>query len=116
MDEVYLRALLEHATSEEPSMGQLVENSLYAGKRLARRRRIEAAIAAVVGIALIGFAIPAALGALSHRSEPSPGPGTLPSWQRVADRLRLDGHRSRTIRGIECRHCHSAHNDKILRQ
>lgn len=82
MDEVYLRALLEHATSEEPSMGQLVENSLYAGKRLARRRRIEAAIAAVVGIALIGFAVPAALGALGHNPSHHPAPATHPSRPR----------------------------------
>jgi hypothetical protein len=76
MDEVYLRALLEHATSEEPSMGQLVENSLHAGKRLARRRRIEGAIAAAVGIALAGIAIPAALGALSTGHHQHPGPAT----------------------------------------
>ena len=80
MDEIYLRALLEHATSEEPSMGQLVENSLHAGKRLARRRRIEGAIAAAVGVALVGIAIPAALGALSadHHSRSHPAPATHP--------------------------------------
>jgi hypothetical protein len=82
MDEVYLRALLEHATSEEPSMGQLVENSLHAGKRLARRRRIEAAIAAVVGIAVIGFAVPAALGALGHNPSHHAPPATHPSRPR----------------------------------
>ncbi len=99
MDEVYLRALLEHATSEEPSMGQLVENSLHAGKRLARRRRIEAAIAAAVGIALIGFAVPAALGALGHNPSHHPGPATLPAMA-AGNRLCLDHHPSGRIRGI----------------
>jgi hypothetical protein len=61
-------------------MGQLVENSLHAGKRLARRRRIEGAIAAAVGVALVGIAIPAALGALSadHHSRSHPAPATHP--------------------------------------
>jgi hypothetical protein len=72
MDEIGLRALLERAVEEEPPMGLLVSESLHAGKKLARRRRIEAAIAAVAAVALLAVVVPAALGALRPGSKPRP--------------------------------------------
>jgi hypothetical protein len=115
MDEVYLRALLEHATSEEPSMGQLVGDSLRAGKKLAKRRRIEAAIAAGVGIALVAIAVPAALGALAparhttgpatHRHGPPP-PAPVKTARGTAY---VWGQDQRTITAVSLR------TDKVLK-
>jgi len=66
-------------------MGLLVSESLHAGKKLARRRRIEAAIAAVAAVALLAVVVPAAFGALrpGSRSRPvagGPAPATAFVW------------------------------------
>jgi DNA-binding beta-propeller fold protein YncE len=73
MDEVGLRVLLERAVEEEPPMGQLVSHSLLAGRRLAKRRRVKATIAAAVAVALVSVAVPAAFAALR------PGAGQPPA-------------------------------------
>ena len=65
MDETSLRAQLELAVSAEPPIGHLVGNSLRAGRRLRRRRRVQAAGGAALAVALLAVALPAAHGALS---------------------------------------------------
>ena len=72
MDEIALRALLERAVEEEPPMGLLVSESLHAGKKLARRRRIEAAIGAVAAVALLAVVVSAAFAALRPGSRHRP--------------------------------------------
>jgi hypothetical protein len=73
MDEIGLRVLLERAVEEEPPMGQLVSHSLFAGRRLAKRRRVKATIAAAVAVAVVSVAVPAAFAALR------PGAGQPPA-------------------------------------
>ncbi|HXW45065.1 MAG TPA: hypothetical protein VEL03_09775 [Streptosporangiaceae bacterium] len=91
MDESRLRALLEHAATGEPVMGQLVSNSLRAGKRLARRRRLEAAAASVAGVALIALvpAVAGILGATAHRAPATTGrgPATAYVWSMIASEI-----------------------------
>jgi len=82
--------LLEHATSDEPPMGQLVDESLRAGRRLHRRRRTGAATASVAGVALIAAAATLAGTPRTpvHRQSAATGPSapTAYVWTAVGDR------------------------------
>jgi DNA-binding beta-propeller fold protein YncE len=79
MDETELRTLFQGAVSAGRPSPQLVGNSVRAGRRLRKRRRIEAAAASVSAVALISILAPLASGALSgHQPSPTfttkPGP------------------------------------------
>ncbi len=70
MDETSLRAMFEGAVAERPPTPRLVPDSVRAGVRLRKRRRIEAATGTVVAVALIAAVIPAAAGAFSRAAAP----------------------------------------------
>jgi len=70
MDETSLRAQLELAVSAEPPIGHLVGNSLRAGRRLRRRRRVLATVAAAVA-GIMAASIPAAYGSLAGHRPPA---------------------------------------------
>jgi hypothetical protein len=75
MDETSLRDQLERAFEAEPPLGQLVDNSLRAGRKLRQRRRALSAVAAVAAVGLIAAIVPAASFSLAvgrhHRQQPS---------------------------------------------
>jgi hypothetical protein len=70
VDERSLHALLEHAAQAEPPLGQLVDNSMRAGRRLRRRRQVLGALACATVVAAVVL-VPAAyssLGTAGHGS------------------------------------------------
>jgi len=71
MDETSLRAMFERAVAERPPTPHLVPDSVRAGARLRKRRRIEAAVGSIAAIALISAVIPAATGAFSPKAMPA---------------------------------------------
>ncbi len=71
MDETSLRAMFERAVAERPPTPHLVPDSLRAGARLRKRRRIEAAVGSIAAIALISAVIPAATGAFGPKAMPA---------------------------------------------
>jgi YVTN family beta-propeller protein len=73
MDETSLRAQLELAVSDEPPLGQLVGNSLRAGRRLrSRRRAIGTAALSAVAVVLVSVVSVGAAGAFHQVSRPRP--------------------------------------------
>jgi hypothetical protein len=70
MDETSLRAMFERAVAERPPTPRLVPDSVRAGMRLRKRRRIEAAAGSVAAVALISVMAAAVAGAFS--------PGAMP--------------------------------------
>jgi hypothetical protein len=70
MDETSLRAMFERAVAERPPTPRLVPDSVRAGVRLRRRRRIEAAAGSVAAVALISAVGAAAGGAFSPAAMP----------------------------------------------
>ena len=75
MDETSLREQLERALEAEPPLGQLVDKSLCAGRKLRRQRRVASAVAAAAAVGLIAAIVPAAHGSLAgrqhHQQQPS---------------------------------------------
>jgi DNA-binding beta-propeller fold protein YncE len=74
MEQSSLAAMFERATATRPPTPHLVANSLRAGKRLRRRRRIEAGVAAAAVVGVISAGVPAALGARGHPAPPAQRP------------------------------------------
>jgi DNA-binding beta-propeller fold protein YncE len=65
MDETSLRAMFEQAVAERPPTPRLVPDSVRAGVRLRKRRRLEAAVGSVSAVALVSAVVMAAAGAFS---------------------------------------------------
>jgi hypothetical protein len=70
MDETSLRAMFERAVAERPPTPRLVPDSVRAGARLRKRRRIEAAVGSIAAIAVISAIASAAAGAFSPAGKP----------------------------------------------
>jgi DNA-binding beta-propeller fold protein YncE len=62
MNELWLRELMDRAVADEPPMGPVPVNSLRAGIKQRRRRRVQGAVACLGAAALIGTAAVAATG------------------------------------------------------
>jgi DNA-binding beta-propeller fold protein YncE len=88
MDETSLRAMFEQAVAERPPTPRLVPDSVRAGVRLRKRRRIEAAAGSVAGVALIAAVVMAA-GVFSPAVTPPAvsaghgGPGMAYVWSGI---------------------------------
>jgi DNA-binding beta-propeller fold protein YncE len=67
MDELSLRALLERATSPEPPLGQIVDRSVRAGRRLRLRRRATGAAALSAAAVVAVGTVPALTAAAGHQ-------------------------------------------------
>jgi YVTN family beta-propeller protein len=66
MDERSLHGLLDSALTPEPPIGPVARNSLQAGIKLRRRRRVRGAVGSAAVVAAVAVAIPGVTGALSH--------------------------------------------------
>lgn len=77
MDELSLRALLERATSPEPPLGQIVSNSLRAGRKLRRRRRATSAALSAAAVVVAGT-VPALTSGPGHKVI-KPAPAVVPA-------------------------------------
>jgi DNA-binding beta-propeller fold protein YncE len=72
MDQTSLRAQLEQALSAEPPLGNLVGNSLRAGRKLRRRRRAGAAALSAAVVVVVGAAATLMSGAGHKARQPQP--------------------------------------------
>lgn len=72
MDEPVLRGLLDSALVGEPPIGPVARNSLQAGLKLRRRRRVRAAAGGAACLAVVAVAIQAVTGALGTPSAAPP--------------------------------------------
>src|SRR5215469_7952719 len=80
MDELSLRALLERATSPEPPLGQIVSNSLRAGRKLRRRRRATGAGLSAAALVVAGT-VPALTSGPGHKViKPAPSAAAAPKF------------------------------------
>ena len=77
MDELSLRVLLERATSPEPPLGQIVDNSLRAGRRLRQRRRATGAAALSAAAIVAVSTVPALTSGADHKVSKQ-GPAVVP--------------------------------------
>ena len=79
MDELSLGALLESATSPEPPLGHIVDNSLRDGRRLRRRRRATGAAALAAAAVVAVSAVPVLTSGAGHKfSKPEPAVVSVP--------------------------------------
>jgi len=83
MDELSLRALLERTTSPEPPLGQIVDNSLRAGRRLRHRRRATAAAALSAAAIVVVATVPTLTSGAGHKVS-KPGPAAVAAPTAVA--------------------------------
>jgi hypothetical protein len=72
MDQASLRVQLEQALSAEPPLGNLVGNSLRAGRKLRRRRRAGAAVLSAAVVVAVGAAATLMSGAGHKARQPQP--------------------------------------------
>jgi hypothetical protein len=86
MDETSLRAMFERAVAERPPTPRLIPDSVRAGTRLRKRRKIVAAAGSAVAVAVIAAVVPVAAGAFGGAA-PRPaatvdfaGSGTAYIW------------------------------------
>lgn len=70
MDEKSLRAMLDQAVAERPETPRLVPDSVRAGVRLRKRRRIEAAVGSIAAVAIIAAVVPAVAGSPGRPAAP----------------------------------------------
>ncbi len=75
MDETSLRALFERAVADRPPTPLLVPNSVRAGAKLRKRRRLEAVVGSFAAIALIAAVVPAAAGVFGPTARPTAAVG-----------------------------------------
>jgi CubicO group peptidase (beta-lactamase class C family) len=81
MDETSLRAMFERAVAERPPTPRLVPDSVRAGTRLRKRRRIEAVAWSNSAVALVAAVVQAAAGAFGRADQPPAAPARIPARQ-----------------------------------